>query len=72
MRNKVKEFLEKRGLSAYRMIQDAGISDTTGYRLASDPNYVPSAKVLVALCDTYQVQPGDLLEWTAAESGAVE
>jgi DNA-binding Xre family transcriptional regulator len=63
MRNKIKQFLESRGLSAYRMIQDANISDTTGYKLAADPGYIPSAKVLEAICEAYRVQPGELLEW---------
>jgi len=62
MRNKVKEFLEVRELSVYRMIKQTGISDTTGYRLASDPSRIPSAKVLKAICTTYRVEPGDLLE----------
>ena len=65
MRNKVKQFLELRQLSAYRLVKDTGISDTTGYRLAADPTYVPSAKVLEAICETYRVQPGEILEWVA-------
>lgn len=72
MRNKVKKFLENRGLSAYRMIQDTKISDTTGYKIASDPTYIPSAKVLEAICETYRIQPGELLEWVPSEEGAEE
>ena len=67
MRNKVKQFLESRGISAYRMIQDAKISDTTGYKLAADSSYIPSAKVLEAICEAYKVQPGELLEWLPRE-----
>ena len=70
MRNKIKQFLDSRGLSAYRMIQDAKISDTTGYKLASDPTYIPSAKILEAICETYRVQPGELLEWIPREKVA--
>ena len=57
MRNKIKQFLESRGLSAYRMIQDTKISDTTGYKLAADPTYIPSSKILEALCEAYRIQP---------------
>ncbi|NDJ25955.1 helix-turn-helix domain-containing protein [Nostoc sp. B(2019)] len=67
MRNKIKQFLESRGLSAYRMIQDAKISDTTGYKLAADSTYIPSSKILEALCETYRIQPGEILEWFPAE-----
>ena len=63
MKNKIKQFLEARDITAYRFIKDTGISDTTGYRLAADGSYIPSAKVLEAICKTYTVQPGDLLEW---------
>lgn len=66
MRNKVKQFLDSRQLTAYRLIKDSGISDTTGYRLAADSTYVPSAKVLEAICETYKVQPGEILEWIEA------
>lgn len=65
MRNKVKQFLEVRGLSAYRLIKDTEISDTTGYRLASDPSYIPSAKVLESICRAYDAQPGELIEWVS-------
>jgi DNA-binding Xre family transcriptional regulator len=49
------------------MIQDAKISDTTGYKLAADPTYIPSSKILEALCETYRIQPGEILEWFPAE-----
>lgn len=71
MRNKVKQFLESQQITAYRLIKDTGISDTTGYRLAADSTYVPSAKVLEAICQTYKIQPGELLEWVATDIGNV-
>lgn len=61
IKNKIKQFLDDRELTAYRLIQDTGISDTTGYKLASDPTYIPSAKVLAAICDTYRIEPGEIL-----------
>lgn len=67
VRNKIKAFLESRGLSAYRFIKDTGISDKTGYELASDPSKVPTKKVLNRICSAYQVQPGELLEWVQSD-----
>lgn len=63
IRNKIKQFLHSRQLTAYRLVKDTGISDTTGYRLAADSTYVPSVKILKAICETYKVQPGEILEW---------
>jgi len=62
--NKVKPFLESRGMSAYQFIKDTGIAPATGYKLAKSSSYLPGIRVLEAICDTYQIQPGDILEWT--------
>ena len=68
MKNKIKEFLDKNNLTAYRFIKDTGLSDSTGYRLAADADYVPSGKVLITICKTYNVQPGEILEWVGEKS----
>lgn len=39
---------------AYKTIQDAKFSGTTGYKLVSDPTYIPSVKVLEVICKTIQ------------------
>lgn len=70
MKNKVKSFLESRGLSAYKFIQDTGIAPATGYALAKDENHLPSIRVLESICDTYKIQPGDLLEWVGDQDVA--
>lgn len=62
MRNKIKPFLESRGLTAADMVRDARIGVSTGYKLAQDPAHLPSPKVLAKLCEAYDVQPGDLIE----------
>ncbi len=64
MINKVKPFLESRGMSAYQFIKDTGIAPATGYKLAKSASYLPGIRVLEVICDTYQVQPGDIIEWT--------
>ncbi|MEH1908887.1 MAG: helix-turn-helix transcriptional regulator [Nostoc sp.] len=63
MKNRVKGFLEARNLSAYQFIKDTGIAPATGYKLAKKPEYLPSIRVLEVICDTYKVQPGDIVEW---------
>lgn len=72
VRNKIKEFLERRpdsvtgkpGTSAYRFWKETNLSRPTAYRLVADPTYIPSGDVLDKICNTYQVQPGELLVWT--------
>lgn len=64
MNNRVKEFLRQRGITPYRFIKETGISPTTGYKLANDPNHLPSITVLAVICDKYQVQPSELLFWS--------
>jgi DNA-binding Xre family transcriptional regulator len=63
LQNKVKSFLEERNLTVYRFIQETGIAPATGYKLAQKSSYLPSIRVLEAICDKYRVQPGELLEW---------
>lgn len=75
MRNKIKEFLERRpdpvsgkpGTSAYRFWKETNLSRPTAYRLVADPTYVPSGEVLDRICSTYRVQPGELLVWLSSE-----
>jgi len=62
MRNKIKPFLESRGLTVADMVRDVRIGVSTGYKLAKNPGLLPGPKVLAKLCDYYQVQPGDLIE----------
>ena len=63
MKNKIQLFLKSRSLTPYRFIQETGIATATGYKLAGDEAYLPSVKVLGVICDTYRVQPNEILEW---------
>lgn len=69
MRNRVPEFLKAHGLTAYRFIQDTGVAPATGYKLAKDESHLPSIRVLEVLCDRYQVQPTEFIEWVDREVG---
>lgn len=64
MKNRVKDFLHEREITPYRFIKETGIAPTTGYKLAKDPNHLPSITVLAAICDKYEVQPSELVFWS--------
>lgn len=63
MRNKIKQFLDSRGITRYRFMKDTGVAQATAYSLYENPLQLPSSTVLGKICDTYRVQPGELLEW---------
>lgn len=67
MRNKIKEFVDRRGLTAYQFIKETGIAPGTGYKLYKDSKHRPSPDVLEAICDTYEIQPNEILEWVKDE-----
>jgi DNA-binding Xre family transcriptional regulator len=69
MRNRISEFLKARGISAYQFIKDTGIAPTTGYKLAKDESHLPSIRVLESICDKYQIQPNEVIEWVDREVG---
>lgn len=63
MRNKIKQFLDDRGITPYQFRKDTGVAQRTAYDLYNNPEQLPSSTVLGKICDTYEVQPGELLEW---------
>lgn len=65
--NRIEAFAESRGDSVYRLIQRAGISNTTGYALKNNPLQIPDGATLNAICGAYQCQPGDLLQYVPDE-----
>ena len=63
MRNKIKQFLDSKGITPYQFERDAGIAHRTAYDLYNNPKQIPSSTVLTKICDAYEVQPSELLEW---------
>lgn len=63
VKNKIKKFLYERGITAYQFRKDVGIAQRTAYDLYNNPDQLPSSTVLSKICDTYEVQPGEVLEW---------
>jgi DNA-binding Xre family transcriptional regulator len=69
MKNKIKQFVDSRSLTVYQFIKETGIAPGTGYKLYKNPRHMPSPTVLEIICDTYEVQPGEILEWSKDERG---
>jgi len=63
VKNKIRDFLENRGITPYRFGKDVEISQTTAYALVNNPDQLPSSTVLSKICDCYKIQPNDVLEW---------
>ena len=63
LRNKIKQFIDQKGISVYRFRQETGIAQRTAYDLYNKAEQLPSPDVLRKICDTYQVQPNELMEW---------
>lgn len=68
VKNKVKQFLDARGITPYQFERQVGIAHRTAYDLYNNPNQLPSSTVLSKICDAYRVQPGEILEWVPADS----
>ena len=71
IRLKVADQLEKRRWTAYRLAKEAGLTMTVAYRLAAPDGGFQRLEVetLDALCRTFKVQPGELLEWVPDRKG---
>ncbi|MBD2504602.1 helix-turn-helix domain-containing protein [Anabaena azotica] len=72
MQNRIKQFIEDKGISRYKFWQDTKLGRDTAYRLCNDPNYVPTGSVLDKICTTYRVQPGELLVWLPDEEPCLD
>jgi len=66
--NKIKTFLDERSVTPYRFRIDVGIAQRTAYDLYNNSGQLPSSVVLSKICDTYKVQPGEILEWVPSEN----
>lgn len=60
--NRLRELLDTRGVSSFRLSKIADLSPTTTRRIYSDEGYIPSPDVLERICLSLELQPGDILE----------
>lgn len=63
MKNKIKQFVDSRGITPYRFRADVGIAPKTAYDLYNNPDQLPASTVLSKICDAYAIQPNEVLEW---------
>ena len=62
MKNKIKTLVDNRGMSVYKFRKDTGIAQATAYELYNNPKHLPSIRVLERICETYRIQPNDVIE----------
>lgn len=65
IRFRLKELLEERGWTAYRLAQESGLTVPAAYRLASADSTLRRLDLdtLDVLCRVLDVTPGELLEY---------
>lgn len=64
--NRLKEFADARGLTAYALWKATNLSEPTVYRLYKDPSLVPSGKVLEGLATAFpDTTPNDWLKFVS-------
>ena len=61
LQNTLKDVLDARGMSAFRLSKEANLSPTTTRKIYQDNTYIPSPNVLERMCIVLQVNPGELL-----------
>ena len=76
VRLRVAELMKVRRISAYALAKGAGLNYPTAYRLSRPAGDFQrlEVKTLNRLCEFFDVQPGDLLEWLPdrAQLGRIE
>ena len=65
VRLKLVELMEKRKVNGYQIAKATGLTEPRVYRLAAPSGRFErlEADALNALCDFFDVQPGELIEW---------
>lgn len=63
VKNKIKQFVDSKQISVYQFRKDTNIAQRTAYDLYNNPDQLPNATVLRKICDSYEIQPNEILEW---------
>ena len=63
--NRLRDVLDSRGLSSFKLSKLTKLSPTTTRKIYTDQDYIPSPDVLERICLGLQIQPGDILEITS-------
>ena len=67
VKNKIREFVDGLGISVYEFRKRTKVAQRTAYDLYNQPWQLPSPTVLTKICDSFRVQPSELLEWIPPE-----
>jgi len=68
MKNKLKEFLDSRGITGYELAKVTGIPQNTVYRIVNDTTVYPMRDVMNRILKTYpDTAISDLLEYIPDE-----
>jgi len=68
MKNKVKELIDSQGISIYEFRKRTGIANRTAYDLYHNSGQYPGPGVMDKICEAFNVQPGDILEYVKEPS----
>ena len=60
--NRLKDLLDGRGVSSFKLSKLSDLSPTTTRKIYVDQQYIPSPDVLERICLILEVQPGDILQ----------
>jgi DNA-binding Xre family transcriptional regulator len=60
--NTLRELLDQRGVSSFKLSKLSELSPTTTRKIYVDDKYIPSPDVLERICLILDVQPGDILK----------
>ena len=63
IQNTIKAFVDGRGISVYKFMQETGVSQPTAYDLYNHPEKIPTGETLDKICRAYRIQPGVLLRF---------
>lgn len=63
VRNTIKEFVDKQGITVYAFWKKAGIAQGTAYSLYNNPYQLPNSSVISKICDAFRIQPNEILRW---------
>lgn len=61
--NRIKEFCDRRKMTSYEVAKIIQVHPATMRNLYNDPSSIPSASVLNAICDIFEVHPKTLIDW---------
>lgn len=69
--NTLKEVLDPRGMTSFKLSKISNLSPTTTRKIYQDCKYIPSPDVLERICVVLNVQPGDILSITPTMESVV-